>query len=165
MISTFGTRYIFGRLIQKTVLCDIRMDWIFSPRLSLQVYIQPFISVGAYDRFKELSQPSSYEFNFYGDGESTILLNDGTYTVDTDGDGSNSAFSFTNPDFNYKSLRGTIVLRWEFRPGSTLYAVWTQNREDYANPGDFKFGRDFRDLLNAPGDNIFMLKFTYRFKL
>jgi hypothetical protein len=165
MTDTYGTRYLFGKLIQKTVICDIRMDWIFSPRLSLQVYIQPFISVGAYDRFKELSRPSSYDFNFYGEGVSTIFFNEGTYTVDTDGPGSNPAFSFASPDFNYKSLRGTIVLRWEFRPGSTLYAVWTQNRADYANPGDFKFGRDFRDLLNAPGDNIFMLKFSYRFKL
>ncbi|MCP5108887.1 MAG: hypothetical protein GY950_36225, partial [bacterium] len=50
-------------------------------------------------------------------------------------------------------------------PGSTLYAVWTQNRADYANPGDFRFGRDFRNLLKAPGDNIFMVKFTYRFKM
>jgi len=67
--------------------------------------------------------------------------------------------------FNYKSLRGTIVLRWEYRPGSLLYLVWTQNRADYANPGDSRFGRDFGNLLTAPGDNIFMVKFTFRLKL
>lgn len=85
------------------------------------------------------------------------------YTVDPDGPGPASAFSLRNPDFNYKSLRGTVVLRWEYRLGSTLYVVWTQNREDYANPGDFRFGRDFRNLLKAKGNNIFMIKFTYHF--
>ena len=73
--------------------------------------------------------------------------------------------TFANPDFNFKSLRGTIVFRWEYRPGSTFYLVWTQNRQDFANPGDFDFGRDLGDLISAKGDNIFMLKATYRFNL
>jgi hypothetical protein len=58
-----------------------------------------------------------------------------------------------------------VVFRWEYRPGSTLYFVWTQNRQDYANPGEFNFGRDLGDLVSAAGDNIFMLKATYRFSL
>lgn len=165
MTATYGARYIFGRIKQKTLLCSIRCNWIFTPTLSLQAYIQPFIAVGSYDRFKELVRPKSYDFNLFGTGVSTISYQDGSYTVDPDGPGSAPSFSFNNPDFNYKSLRGTVVLRWEYRPGSTLYLVWTQNRSDYADPGDFKFGRDFKNLLNAPGDNIFMVKLTYRFKL
>ena len=165
MTETFGSRYVFGSIKQKTVSCSIRMNWIFTPRLSLQVYIQPFIGVGTYTNFKELARPKSYEFNMFGEGASTISFEDEVYTVDPDGPGGAPGFSFENPDFNYKSLRGTIVLRWEYRPGSTLYVVWTQNRVDDANPGDFKLGRDFKNLLKAPGDNIFMVKFTYRFKL
>lgn len=165
MTATYGARYLFGRIIQKTLFCSIRFNWIFSPTLSLQAYIQPFIAVGSYDRFKELARPKSYDFNMYGTGASTITYQDGNYTVDPDGPGAAPSFSFSNPDFNYKSLRGTVVLRWEYLPGSTLYLVWTQNRADYSDPGDFKFGRDFKNLLNAPGDNIFMLKLTYRFKL
>jgi hypothetical protein len=92
------------------------------------------------------------------------VLNDGIYTVDPDGQGPSPSFSFRNPDFNLKSLRGTVVLRWEYRPGSTIYFVWTQNRADYANPGDFNFGRDFGDLLGAKGDNIFLFKINYRFE-
>ncbi len=143
------------------------MNWLFTPRFSLQAYIQPFISVGAYTNFKELARPGSYDFNLFGEGISTISydLENEVYTVDPDGPGAAPSFSFNNPEFNYKSLRGTIVLRWEYRPGSTLYVVWTQNRADYANPGDFEFGRDVKNLLRAPGDNIFMIKFTYRFKL
>jgi hypothetical protein len=167
MTDTYGTRYIFGTMDQKTLSCSIRMNWIFSPTLSLQAYIQPFISVGAYTGLKELARPKSFDFNRYGDNGSTISYweADELYMVDPDGPGPAPAFDFENPDFNYKSLRGTVVLRWEYRPGSILYLVWTQKRADHSYPGDFRFGRDFGNLLRAPGDDIFMIKFTYRFKI
>lgn len=167
MTDTYGRRYVFGTIDQKTLSCSIRLNWIFSPKLSLQAYIQPFIAVGAYNNFKELARPRSFDFNHFGQGGSTILYSvaDELYTVDPDGPGAASDFTFDNPDFNYKSLRGTVVLRWEYSPGSTFYLVWTQNRADYANPGEFRFGRDFGNLLRAPGDNIFMIKFAHRFNI
>ncbi|MCP5049531.1 MAG: carbohydrate binding family 9 domain-containing protein [bacterium] len=167
MTGTYGSRYIFGAIDQKTVSCSVRLNWIFSPVLSLQAYIQPFIAVGSYGGFKELARPGSFDFNRFGEGGSAIFYDgeDGIYFVDPDGVGGASEFSFGNPDFNFKSLRGTVVMRWEYRPGSTVYVVWTQNRADYANPGDFRLGRDLGDLFRAPGDDIFMVKFTYRFKI
>ena len=165
MTRTYGTRYIFANMKQKTLLCSLRINWIFSPKLSLQAYIQPFISVGHYYGFKELAQSGSFDFNSYGEGGSIIFYESGKYIADPDGTGPAASFSFSNPDFNYKSLRGTIVLRWEYRPGSTLYAVWTQRREDFTYPGDFHFSRDLGALFRAPGDNIFMVKFTYRLNL
>jgi hypothetical protein len=167
MADTYGTRYIFAAIDQKTVSCSIRLNWIFTPRLSLQAYIQPFIAVGSYKGFKELARPRSFAFNRFGQGDSSISYSDvdELYTVDPDGPGAAPVFTFGNPDFNYKSLRGTIVLRWEYRPGSTLYAVWTQNRADYSYPGEFRLGRDLGNLFRAPGDDIFMIKFTYRFKM
>ncbi len=166
MTDTYGTRYVFSELDQKTLSCSIRFNWTFNPKLSLQAYLQPFISVGAYDRFKELARPASYDFNVYGQGNSEIFYASqyNVYIVDPDSTGPIPWFYFRKPDFNYKSLRGTVVLRWEYRPGSTLYLVWTQKREDFSNPGDFRFGRDFSNLLKAKGDNIFMLKFTYQLK-
>lgn len=165
MADTYGTRYIFGRIEQRILSSNIRLNWIFTPKLSLQLYLQPFLAVGAYDEFKELAMPKSYEYNVFGDGESTIDFYNGRYTVDPDGPGPASDFSFPNPDFNLKSLRGTIVLRWEYMPGSTLYFVWTQNRADFSHPGDFNFGRDMSDLLTAPGDNIFLVKVSYRLNI
>ncbi len=160
--QTFGTRYIFGDIVQKTLDCTIRLNLFFTPRLSLQAYIQPFIAVGRYSKIKELARPKSYDFNTYED----VTLDNGIYVIDPDGpSGPSPGFAFSNPNFNYKSLRGTIVLRWEYHPGSTLHFVWTQNRSDFSNPGDLDFGRDIRNLLDAPGDNIFMLKLTHRFKL
>ncbi|MFC2155464.1 DUF5916 domain-containing protein, partial [Acidobacteriota bacterium] len=165
MTETYGTRHIFADIKQDTLSCSIHINWIFSPKLSLQGYIQPFIAVGAYKGFKELARPKSFDFNRFGENNSSITYEDGSYNIDPDGPEAATSFSFSNPDFNYKSLRGTIVLRWEYRPGSTLYAVWTQNRADYADPGNFRFGRDFSNLFSAPGDDIFMIKFTYRFKM
>ncbi len=149
MTSTYGRRYIFARLNQKVIATDIRLDWTFTPRLTLQAYLQPFLAVGRYDRFKELARPGSFEWNVYGENGSTIESADGAYVVDPDGDGPAPMFAFGKPDFNYKSLRGTVVFRWEYRPGSLLYFVWTQNRADYANPGDFRLRRDLGDLLKV----------------
>jgi len=65
------------------------------------------------------------------------------------------------PDFNVKALRANVVLRWEFRLGSTLYFVWTQRRQDQEHPGDFSFGRDTRELFRAPSDDVFMIKIAW----
>ena len=165
MTATYGARYVFGRIDQKMFSSEIRLNWVFDPKLSLQLYLQPFIAVGKYDEFKELARPKSYSYNVYGDGPSTIADAKGLYTVDPDGAGPAAPFSFGNPDYNMKSLRGTVVLRWEYRPGSLIYLVWTQNRADFANPGDFRLRRDFGDLLRAPGDNIFLVKVSYRWNM
>ncbi len=165
MTDTYGTRYIFGRIYQRMLSSEIRLDWTFTPKLSLQLYLQPLIAVGKYDEFKELARPKQYEYNFFGEDQSTISYEDGEYTVDPDGPGPAEIFSFDNPDFNFKSLRGTVVLRWEYFPGSMLYFVWTQNRVNDANPGDLNFGRDMGDLLTAPGDNIFLIKVSYRWNI
>jgi hypothetical protein len=170
MAATYGARYVFARIDQKVLGSEIRLDWTFTPKLTLQAYLQPYLAVGHYDLFKELAQPKAFAYNVYGaaGGASTIAYDgaSGLYTVDPDGPaGAAAPFTIGNPDFNYKSLRGTVVLRWEYRPGSLLYFVWTQNRADYANPGDLRIGRDLGDLFSAPGDNIFLLKVSYRWNL
>lgn len=165
MTETYGTRYVFGHIEQKIISLEFRLNWTFTPKLSLQAYLQPFIGVGTYSRFRELARPKTFDFNIYGKGASTIRFEDGVYAVDPDGEGPAAAFFFGNPDFNMKSLRGTVVLRWEYFPGSLLYFVWTQNRADYAHPGDFQLRRDLGDLLTAPGDNIFLLKVSYRWNM
>jgi hypothetical protein len=165
MTATYGNRYVFAHIDEKVVGSEIRLDWTFTPRLTLQAYIQPYIAVGKYDRFKELAAPKSLAYNIYGQGASTIGYADGAYTVDPDGAGPAPAFTFGNPDFNYKSLRGTVVFRWEYMPGSLIYIVWTQNRADYANPGSLRLWRDLGNLFSAPGDNIFLLKVSYRWNM
>ena len=164
--STYGVRYVLADIVQKTLPLETRISWTFTPRLSLQAYLQPYLAVGDFSAFKELHAARTFEFDFYGQGGSTIAYAGGVYTVDPDGPAGPAApFTFADPDFSLKSLRGTVVLRWEFRPGSMLYLVWTQRRADYSDPGDFELWRDLGDIFRAPGENIFMVKFTYRFEL
>lgn len=164
-----GTRYIFGRLEQKTLSMDTRVNMTFTPNLTLEMFAQPFLSSGKYTNFKEFAEVKSRRMNLFGrDNGSTVVKNtdaqtgEVSYTVDPDGGaGPAAAFDVSNPDFNFRSLRGTGVLRWEYRPGSTLYFVWTQERNGFDQFGDFNFGRDRSLLFRDRPTNVFQIKGTY----
>jgi hypothetical protein len=166
-VETYGTRYILADIVQKTLPVEIRLNWTFTPRLSLQAYLQPFVGSGDYRRFKELRAARTFDFNFFGEYDaSTISLADGVYTVDPDGAaGPAPSFTFREPDFRLRSLRGTFVLRWEYRPGSMLYFVWTQKRADTSLDAVHDLWDDLGAIFRASGENIFLLKFSYRFEL
>lgn len=163
--ATFGGRYVFASLHQTEVSMTTRVNWILSPRLSVQVYAQPLLSAGDYAGFKELLAPRRFEFARYGIDRGVIVRDvaTGSYRVDPDGDGPAPAFTLANPDFNFKSLRLNAVVRWEWRPGSALFVVWTQNRSDGADAGDFELGRDLRSLFRSNGDDVLLVKFSWRF--
>jgi len=161
-VKTYGKRYVLAEMEQKTISANIRLNWTFSPKLSLQLFVQPLISVGSYNNFKELDKPRTLDYNYYGDNNSTITYDaeDSEYTVDPDGSGE-SNFTFENPDFNYKAFRANLVFRYEVFPGSTFYFVWTNDRANYENQGHLNLGNDFSNLWKAETDNVFLLKFTY----
>ena len=162
-----GNRYLFGRLEQKTYSMDTRVNVTFTPNLTLEMFAQPFLASGKYTNFKEFAEVKSRRMNLFGrDNGSTVTKNldaDGavSYTIDPDGPGPADSFTFANQDFNIRSLRGTSVLRWEYRPGSTLYFVWTQERSGEAQYGDFNFSRDRAALFRDPATNVFQIKATY----
>ena len=76
-----------------------------------------------------------------------MMMNQMLYTVDPDAEGPAEQFSFNNPDFNFKSLRGNVVLRWEALPGSVFYFAWTNSRMNFDDPGELNFKNDFRNLV------------------
>jgi hypothetical protein len=163
-----GNRYVFGRLQQKTLSMDTRVNMTFTPNLTLEMFAQPFLASGKYSSFKEFAEVKSRHMTFYGrDNGSTVTSSADpqtgavTYTVDPDGPGTAAPFTFDDPNFNLRSLRGTGVLRWEYRPGSTLYFVWTQERSGFDQFGDFNFGRDRSALFRDRPTNIFQIKGTY----
>jgi hypothetical protein len=158
-----GTRYVFGRLEQKTFSVDTRVNATFTPTLTLQLFAQPFLASGHYTSFKEFVKPKSADMLYYGKDNGSTVSQDasGTYTVDPDGNGTATAFAFDNPDFNFRSLRGTAVVRWEYRPGSTLFFVWTQERDGSDAYGDFDFSRDRSALFRDRPTNVFQIKATY----
>ncbi len=160
--QTFGRRYIFGVLEQTQLAASLRLNWTFTPKLSLQVYMQPLLFTGRYGSFKELARPRTFSFNEYGKGGSTISFADNLYTIDPDGaSGPAQSFSLFNPDFNFKSSRLNAVLRWEYSPGSTFYLVWTNAKVDFETNGEFRFGRDLSTLLRDRPDNVLAVKMTY----
>jgi hypothetical protein len=158
---TYGARYLFGDLDQTTVSADIRVNWIFTPRLSLEVYAQPFVSSGAFAAPKALDEAGTFNFLTYGENGSTISESNGEWTIDADGAGPSPVYVTPKPDFTFGSLRGNAVLRWEYVPGSTLFFVWTQSRQSQSENGEFNFGPAFGDVMQAQGDNIFAVKATY----
>jgi hypothetical protein len=164
--ATFGSRYVFATLDQRLVSLDTRVDWTFTPKLSLQVYLQPFVVSAMHREMKQLRARRTYDFDVYGVNAGTIQRDaNGVYQIDPDGPGPAAAFVVPDPNFNFRSLRGNAVLRWEYRPGSTLFLVWQQGREDVQPFGDFGFSRDFRGLFEKNPQNTVAVKATYWFSL
>ncbi|HTO94587.1 MAG TPA: DUF5916 domain-containing protein, partial [Bacteroidota bacterium] len=158
--ATYGTRYVFALLNQTTVSGTIRLNWTFTPALSLQLYVQPLVSAANYRDFRELALPRSYTYVDYGTAGSAITYAAGSYTVVPPGPGA-VPFTFADPDFNLKSFRGNAVLRWEYLPGSTIYVVWTQTRARSDVTGDFAFNRSLGEMMGVRPDNIFLVKMSY----
>ena len=159
--STYGARYVFAQIEQTTLNLDTRLDWTFSPKLSLQLYTQPLVVSGDYRDFKELRAPSTYDFDIYGRNRGTVTPVAGGQDIDPDGGGPAPSFFVENQNFNFRSLIANAVLRWEYRPGSTLFVVWQQNREATAPVGDFDFSRDLRGIFRDGPENVLAVKFTY----
>lgn len=167
---TYGVRYLFADLSRRTVSMETRLDWTFTPKLSLQLFAQPLLSSGDYVQYKQLAASKSYEFLEFsqGLGSSTpggvtcvgICSLEGRQHVDFNTDGI-ADYSFSDRDFNVRSLVGNAVLRWEYRPGSTLFVVWQRRQSDYALLGDLDFERDATALFQAPADNRFIIKMNY----
>jgi hypothetical protein len=167
--ATMGQRTVLADLAQNTFAMDARLNWTFTPVLSLQLFAQPFVFAGHYSHFKEFTATRSTSTREFGTdfGSSCYDATTGRYTLDPNGNcavaggKSAQAISFSNPDLNVRSLRGNAVLRWEYRPGSTLFFVWQQQREGAESFGDFDFSRDASAIFRQRPDNIFVIKASY----
>jgi hypothetical protein len=162
-----GRRYVFATLDQRTFAVETRVNATFTPTLTLELYAQPFLASGRYDDYKEFTAPRTIDTRRYGRDVGTLTPRLGDagellgYRIDPDAAGPAAAFDVANPNFNVRSLRGTALMRWEYRPGATLYLVWTQSREGFANYGDFDFARERGALFREPATNVFQVKATY----
>ncbi len=164
-VDFFGRRYVFAELDQKTLSMTTRLNWTFTPSMSLELFVQPLISAQDFSSFKEFDEPRGLAKSIYGRDVGTIRSEgDGfgeRFFIDPDGEGPAEEFTVGDPDFNFRSLRGNLVFRWEYVPGSTLFFVWTQDRSSADPFGDLNFRRDTDGLFEAPTDNVFLIKLTY----
>ncbi len=154
--ETFGQRYVFARVDRSEVATRLRVNYTFTPNLTLETYAEPFASSGRFSGFGELLAPRSRELLEYGTSGTTIeRQGDGSHLVVAGTD----SLTIDNEDFNIRSFRSNVVLRWEWRPGSALFLVWQQDRE-----GDRPFARvrprDLWDAFSTRGDSFFAIKIS-----
>lgn len=156
--TTYGRRYIFSAIERTTMFVQFRLMYNFSPFLSLEVYAEPFAARGEYSRFGELGEPGGMNLRRYGSDVGSITKDVNNDYVVTDG---TSQFMIANKNFNVRSWRSNIVLRWEWRLGSTLYLVWQQNKYRSNPDGSDLSAKSLWESLRASGDNIVVLKISY----
>lgn len=130
---------------------DTRINVAFTPTLAFSLYAQPFFASGHYQGFQEFDRPRTLSRSIFGREVGSIARGPSGYCIDPVGATAQATncpamdILLPNPDFNTRSLRGNAVLRWEYRPGATIFLVWQQTRED--------------DMKSA--DNVFSLKVSY----
>jgi hypothetical protein len=138
------THYLFAHLNQKEVSLTGRIDYTLSTVLTLQLYAQPFVSKGTYSSVRELADPNAATFGarYKPYADTAVTRNPG--------------------GFNSKQFNSNVVLRWEYRPGSALFVVWQQGRNDYVPlAGPRSMSGDFRDLFDLHPVNTFLVKASY----
>ncbi|HTE44645.1 MAG TPA: DUF5916 domain-containing protein, partial [Gemmatimonadaceae bacterium] len=140
-----ATHYTFAYLDQTTTSATVRLNYTFTPSVSLQLYTQPFVSKGTYSNVRELSQtPRAAAY-------------DARYSVYAD-----TAVTNNPGGFNFKAFQSNLVFRWEYRPGSTLFLVWNEGRQGYNSvEGTDNFQGDVRNLLRLHPANTFLVKVSY----
>jgi len=136
------THYTFAHLEQRTNSMTARVNYTMTPELTLELYAQPFVTTGTYSDLREASNPTAASY-------------DARFTPYAFPAGSQTAFKVTE-------LRTNSVMRWEYRPGSTLFVVWQHGREGFSNNAlRQSWRRDYRELFDLHPDNTFLVKLAY----
>jgi hypothetical protein len=154
--------YLLGRVDNRNLGFAFRIDYAITPELTIQYYGSPFVSIGKYRNFKEVTKPLDPIYN----NRFALLTpqkNGSVYSFDDNHDNAVD-FTINNPDFNYQQFRSNFVIRWEYKVGSSVYLVWSQNRTNFEQPGVFNFNKGFNNIFDLYPKNIFMIKFNYLFR-
>jgi len=159
-------RYILGNIDQQTWSASLRLNYNINPNLTIQYYGQPFISRGRYSNFNFVNNAVAENLNervtWYASNQ--ISSNDSEYLVDEDLD-SEVDYRFGNPDFSFVQFRSNLVARWEYKPGSEIYFVWSQGVTGFGDPKETLSRNLNNQILQKHPDNTFLIKATYRFML
>jgi hypothetical protein len=140
-----ATHYTFAHLDQTTTSATVRLNYTFTPNVSLQAYVQPFVSKGRYANVRQLSatpRAADYDARYAVYGDTSVTNNPG--------------------GFNFKEFQSNLVFRWEYKPGSTLFLVWNEGRQGSDSfEGTNDFQQDVRDLMRLHPANTFLVKVSY----
>ena len=156
--ETYGERYVFAFIDRSTIVTQFRLNFTFKPDLTLEVYAEPFAASGNFYNHGELRTPRTRDIRRYGeDGTVVEELPDGSLRIDDGPD----MFTIGNDDFHVLSFRSNVVLRWEWRPGSTIFVVWQQERLSEEVTNDGVGGSDLFRSFGVTGDNFLVVKASF----
>lgn len=156
-VGNMNSHYFLGKIDQQTLSATFRIDYNINPELSVQYYGSPYFSTGGYSNFKWVNNPGAD--NYYD--RFTILntvLSGNQYST-------SNGFVFDDPDFSFAQFRSNFVFRWEYRPGSKLYFVWSNERTMYQSTQNPELKDAYSGLGKAFSNNIFLVKLNYWFSL
>jgi hypothetical protein len=156
--ETYGNRYMFAYIDRSTWSSQFRLSYTLKPDLNVDIYAEPFAASGRYYDYGELPAPRALRKRIYGTEGTTVEIQADGSRVITDGA---SRFTLKDYDFNIRSFRSNIVLRWEWRPGSMVYLVWQQDRKITETLADSVGVRDMFRSLSAPGSSYFAIKMSF----
>ncbi len=161
-------RYLMGELDRETLGMTLRLDYAITPELTIQYYGNPYVSVGHYQNIKYITNPHADDYDnlyhIFRDNEVAFDEQNNQYNFDETGDGQVD-YVIENPDFNFREFRSNLVLRYEYKPGSTFYFVWTHGRSMYDSFINSSIHDGVNSLFDASPSNIFLIKFNYWFSL
>lgn len=164
--KTGDPRYIVASLKQKTYEMSVRVEYSINPDLTLQYYGRPYLSNGKYFDYKRITDPRAKRFadrySAFTAQQLTYNSGDEEYSVDENLDGV-ADYVFPGKGYCFLSFQSNMIVRWEYRPGSTLFIVWTMGKNDYDNGYSRSVGYDLTDLFDSHPHSTFLLKFSYRF--
>jgi hypothetical protein len=158
--------YIIGRAEDRTVSLEARMSLAITPTFTVEWFAQPFATSVAFSDFRSVSEPHarSREDRFSGFDHGQLReVGDGARREFGffPGDSTEPAFGFMDPGFAMSSFRSNAVLRWDYRPGSSVYVVWQQDRRGVGGPVETRIPRDLGSGLDEPGLNAVQIRVTY----
>ena len=158
------TDYIFARINQTTLSASLRVNYNITPDLSIQYWGQPFLSSGKYSEFKKITNARADDYNdrfsIFTGSNISYDPSAAQYTIyDSLG---KELYHFNQPDFNVKDFLSNMVIRWEYLPGSTIYLVWSQTRNQSVSDGNFNLHSDLASLFDNKPYNVFLLKLSFR---
>ena len=156
-----GKEYLVGNIDQNTSSLILRTELFITPEMSIQYYGSPYYSVGKFDVFSRVDQPrAGIVEERLEQLDVTYNPEQGTYSYSRN----TETFSFSNPDFSFMQFRSNLVFRWEYKLGSTFYAVWSHDRSDWQS--NFNPIKDITgDLFRITGNHVFMLKVNFWFSV
>jgi hypothetical protein len=156
--ETYGSRYVFAYIDRSTLSSQLRLSYVVKPDLTIDAYGELFAASGRYYDHGELLAPESLERITYGAAGTQVAVQpDGSRRVTAGG----ATFTLRNDDFNVRNFNSNVVLKWEWRPGSTIYMVWQQNRSARDPIGARVGADDMLRSLSAPGRNILLFKTSF----